>query len=141
VLNAFKPLLGEMTDNPNALKTSPGQYRERAKLVRRQAETMSNVEIRNLLLGIAVQFEQLADGIERPRRGCWGTTGDAGMKEKSFEGVIEAEVQKLAEDWIKTKPGIRITNTRITTLAAGPTRPIRSPDGWTIIVEYEGGSN
>jgi|HubBroStandDraft_2_1064218.scaffolds.fasta_scaffold161661_2 hypothetical protein len=66
------------------------------------------------------------------------------MKEKSFEGVAEAEVQKPAEDWIKTQPGIRITNTRITTLAAGPTRPgepIRSPDGWTIIVEYEGGSN
>jgi hypothetical protein len=66
------------------------------------------------------------------------------MKEKSFEGVTEAEVQKPAEDWIKTQPGIRITNTRITTLAAGPTRPgepIRSPDGWTIIVEYEGGSN
>jgi hypothetical protein len=70
VLNAFKPLLGEMTDNPNALKTSPGQYRERAKTIRRQAETMGNVEIRNLLLGIAEQFEQLADGIERPRRGC-----------------------------------------------------------------------
>jgi hypothetical protein len=31
---------------------------------------MGNVKIRNLLLGIAEQFEQLADGIERPRRGC-----------------------------------------------------------------------
>jgi hypothetical protein len=76
----------------------------------------------------------------------WGRqrAGDAGMKEKSFEGATEAEVQKLAEDWIKTQPGIRITNTRITTIASGPTRPgepIRSPDGWTIIVEYEGGSN
>jgi hypothetical protein len=55
-------------DDPNALKTSPRQYRERPKTIRRKAETMGNVKIRNLLLGIAEQFEQFADGIERPRR-------------------------------------------------------------------------
>ncbi len=49
-------------------KTSPEQYRERAALIRRHVETLNNADVRRQLLKIAEKYEQLADGIERPRR-------------------------------------------------------------------------
>ena len=55
-----------MADNLNALKTSPEQYLERAKIIRRQVETMSNADVCRELLDIAERYEELADGIERP---------------------------------------------------------------------------
>ena len=58
-----------MADNPDALKTSPAQYLERAKIIRWQTETMSNADVCRQLLDIAERYEELADGIERPRRG------------------------------------------------------------------------
>jgi hypothetical protein len=67
-LHAFRPLLGSMAKNLNAL-TSPEQYLERAKIIRWQVETMSNAGVCRQLLDIAERYEELADGIERPRRG------------------------------------------------------------------------
>jgi hypothetical protein len=58
-----------MVDNLNPLKTSPEQYLERAKIIRWQTETMRNADVRRQLLDIAERYEELADGIERPRRG------------------------------------------------------------------------
>jgi hypothetical protein len=55
-----------MADNPDALKPSPEQYLERAKIIRRQVETMSNADVCRQLLDIADRYEELADGIERP---------------------------------------------------------------------------
>ncbi len=49
-------------------KIRPEQYRERANLIRQQAETMGG-QLRRQLLVLAEQFDLLADGIERPRRG------------------------------------------------------------------------
>ena len=57
-----------MAHNPDALKASPQQYLERAKIIRRQVETISNANVRRQLLDIAEQYEELAEGIERPRR-------------------------------------------------------------------------
>ena len=57
-----------MGDNPYALKPSNEQYLERAMIIRRQAETMSNADMRRQLLDIAERYEERADGIERPRR-------------------------------------------------------------------------
>jgi hypothetical protein len=62
-------VIGEPRKNLNALKTSPEQYLERAKIVRWQVETMSNADVRRQLLDLAGRYEELADGIERPRRG------------------------------------------------------------------------
>ena len=62
------PLLGSMADDPDASKTSPEQYLERAKIIRWQTETMSNADVCRQLLDIAERYEELADGIERPRR-------------------------------------------------------------------------
>ena len=56
-----------MANNPDALKTSPEQYLERAKIIRRQVETMNNADVRGQLLDIAARYEELADGIERPQ--------------------------------------------------------------------------
>jgi hypothetical protein len=42
-----------MADNPDALKTSPAQYLERAKIIRWQTETMSNADVCRQLLDIA----------------------------------------------------------------------------------------
>jgi hypothetical protein len=56
-----------MAHNPDALKTSPEQYLERAKIIRRQVETMNNADVRRQLLDIAERYEELADGIERPQ--------------------------------------------------------------------------
>jgi hypothetical protein len=67
--HAFKPLVRGMAKNLNALRTSPEQYLERAKIIRRQVETMSNAGVCRQLLDIADRYEELADGIERPRRG------------------------------------------------------------------------
>ena len=68
-LNVFKPLFEEMADDPDASKTSPEKYRQRAALIRRHVETLNNTEVRRQLLDIAERYEELADGIERPRRG------------------------------------------------------------------------
>ena len=43
------------------------QYRERAKLIRRQVETLNNAEVRRQLQGIAAEYDRLADSIERAR--------------------------------------------------------------------------
>jgi hypothetical protein len=59
-----------MADNPDALKPSPEQYLERAKIIRRQAETMSSADVRRQLLDIAEKYDELAYSIERERRGC-----------------------------------------------------------------------
>ena len=56
-----------MAHNPDALKTSPEQYLERANIIRRQVETMNNADVRRQLLAIAERYEELAEGIERPR--------------------------------------------------------------------------
>jgi hypothetical protein len=56
-----------MAHNPGALKTSPEQYLERAKIIRREVETMNNADVRRQLLDIAEKYEELADGIERPQ--------------------------------------------------------------------------
>jgi hypothetical protein len=57
-----------LTDNSDALKPSPEQYLERAKIIRRQAETMS-ADVRRQLLEIAEKYDELAYSIERTRRG------------------------------------------------------------------------
>jgi hypothetical protein len=57
-----------LADNSDALKPSPEQYLERAKIIRRQAETMS-ADVRRQLLDIAEKYEELAYSIERARRG------------------------------------------------------------------------
>jgi len=56
-----------LADNSDALKPSPEQYLERAKIIRRQAETMS-ADVRRQLLEIAEKYEELAYSIERARR-------------------------------------------------------------------------
>lgn len=56
-------------DDLDPLKTTPEQYRERAALIRRQVETLSNAAVRRQLLDIAQQYEQVADSIERARLG------------------------------------------------------------------------
>ena len=56
-----------MADNSDALKPSPEQYLERAKIIRRQAETMS-ADVRRQLLDIAEKYDELAYSIERARR-------------------------------------------------------------------------
>jgi hypothetical protein len=58
-----------MADNSDALKPSPEQYLERAKIIRWQTKTINNADVRRQLLDIAEKYEELADGIERPRRG------------------------------------------------------------------------
>ena len=58
-----------MAVNPDALKPTNEQYLERAMIIRRQAEAMSNADVRRQLLDIAEKYEERADGIERPRRG------------------------------------------------------------------------
>jgi hypothetical protein len=55
-----------MADNLHPVRTSPEQYRDRAKLIRRQVESMGNADVRRQLLDIAERYEELADGIERP---------------------------------------------------------------------------
>jgi hypothetical protein len=57
-----------LADNSDALKPSPEQYLERAKIIRRQAETMT-ADVRRQLLEIAEKYEELAYSIERTRRG------------------------------------------------------------------------
>jgi uncharacterized protein with GYD domain len=57
-----------MSDNTAARDPAAQQYRERAKVIRRQAETMGGT-VRRQLLVLADQYDRLADGIERPRRG------------------------------------------------------------------------
>jgi hypothetical protein len=57
-----------LADNSDALKPSPEQYLERAKIIRRQAETMS-ADVRRQLLEIAEKYEELAYSIEGARRG------------------------------------------------------------------------
>jgi hypothetical protein len=47
------PPIRSMADNPDALKTSPAQYLERAKIIRWQTETMSNADVCRQLLDIA----------------------------------------------------------------------------------------
>src|SRR5580692_12278328 len=56
------PPIRSMADNPDALKTSPEQYLERAKIIRWQTETMSNADVCRQLLDIAERYEELADG-------------------------------------------------------------------------------
>lgn len=66
------------------------------------------------------------------------------MKTKSFEGATEAEAQRRVADWIKSQPGIRVADTRIRAMSEGPAsggQPIRPPNRWAIIVQYEDGSN
>ena len=41
------------------------QYREWAKLIRRQVETLNNSDVRRQLLAIADQYDRLAESIER----------------------------------------------------------------------------
>ena len=43
------------------------QYRERAKLIRRQVETLNNADVRRQLLAIADQYDRLAENMERSR--------------------------------------------------------------------------
>jgi hypothetical protein len=68
------------------------------------------------------------------------------MKEKSFEGTTRKEAEQHATDWLKSQRGIRITNRRsIIGIGDGTvTKPLttrRPPDRWTIVVEYEDGSD
>jgi hypothetical protein len=49
--------------------SEPQQYRERAKLIRRQVETLSNADVRRQLLAIADQYDRLAERMEQSR---WG---------------------------------------------------------------------
>jgi predicted kinase len=57
-----------LADNSDALKPSPEQYLEQAKIIRWQAETMS-ADVRRQLLEIAEKYEELAYSIEGARRG------------------------------------------------------------------------
>ena len=50
------------------LSPAPNMFLERAKIIRRQAETMS-ADVRRQLLEIAEKYEGLAYSIERARRG------------------------------------------------------------------------
>jgi hypothetical protein len=68
------------------------------------------------------------------------------MNEKSFEGTTREEAEQRATDWLKSQRGIRITNRRsIIAIGDGTvTKPLttrRPPDRWTIVVEYEDGSD
>jgi hypothetical protein len=58
-----------MADDPDPQYPTAEQYRERANLVRQRAETMNDADIRRQLLNIAMQYERLADSMERSR---WG---------------------------------------------------------------------
>jgi hypothetical protein len=55
-----------MAENLHPIRTSPEQYRDRAKLIRREVESMGNLDVRQQLLDIAERYEELAEGIERP---------------------------------------------------------------------------
>jgi hypothetical protein len=57
-----------MADDPDPQYPTAEQYRERANLVR-QRETMNDADVRRQLLNIAMQYERLADSMERSR---WG---------------------------------------------------------------------
>jgi hypothetical protein len=58
-----------MADDPDPQYLTAEQYRERANLVRQRAETMNDADIRRQLLNIAMQYERLADSMDRSR---WG---------------------------------------------------------------------
>jgi len=65
------------------------------------------------------------------------------MKKKSFEGTTRAEAEQLAESWVSTQSGIKVTSTHVTGAGVGtrwPPTPINL-DMWTVVVEYEDGSN
>ena len=66
---ASLPLEEGMADDIAAPETTPQQYREPAKLIRWQAEAVTNADTRARLLKIAQEFDTLADSIERSR---WG---------------------------------------------------------------------
>jgi hypothetical protein len=55
--------------DPDAHQPTAEQYREWAKLVRRQVETLNNANVRRHLLRIAERYEELADSLDRSR---WG---------------------------------------------------------------------
>ena len=60
-----------MADDADRLHPATAeQYRERAKLIRRQAETLSNADVRRRVLDIAEKYDEVAYSIERARRGC-----------------------------------------------------------------------
>ena len=58
-----------MADDVAAPETTPQQYWEQAKLIRWQAEAVTNADTRARLLKIAQEFDSLADSKERSRRG------------------------------------------------------------------------
>jgi hypothetical protein len=55
-------------DDAEAPKPTSEQYRERAKVIRREAKTMAG-QLRRQLLVIAEHYDRIADSIEPPRRG------------------------------------------------------------------------
>jgi hypothetical protein len=55
-----------MAHNPGALKTSPEQYLERAKIYPATGRDMNNADVRRNFW-IFEKYEELADGIERPQ--------------------------------------------------------------------------
>lgn len=62
------------------------------------------------------------------------------MTQKSFEAASEAEAQQLADEWIKSHPGITIRERRIggISISSGEKyRPIPTPDRWLVTVEYD----
>jgi hypothetical protein len=59
-----------MVDDADPLHPATAeQYRERAKLIRRQVETLSKAEVRRQLLAIADQYDRLAESMEQSRLG------------------------------------------------------------------------
>ena len=67
--SASNPRLSRMANEVAAPETTPQQYRERAKLIRSQAEAVTNADTRARLLKIAEEFDSLADSIVSSRRG------------------------------------------------------------------------
>ncbi len=64
----FSRRCADMVDDADPLNPATAeQYRERAKLIRRQVETLNNSDVRRQLLAIADQYDRLAESMERSR--------------------------------------------------------------------------
>lgn len=62
------------------------------------------------------------------------------MTKQSFKGATEAEAQRHADEWIKSRPGITIRNRHVTGMSSGGSpQPLSKivPESWIVTLEYD----
>jgi hypothetical protein len=61
------------------------------------------------------------------------------MNEVRFEGTTLAQAEQRAADWIKSQPGIKVTNSRVLVIRSGAVRrgETANPNTRKVVVEYE----